>query len=175
MAGPAVNGGQSPTGRLHSLPVGETVIGLIIVALAGLVFWQASGITTTMYTRVGPRVIPYIAAAGLLLTGLALLWQAWRGGWQDEEEKNTRPDGVALGWVLAGLALNVVLISHLGFTLASVVMFVCVARGFGSRRILRDVVLALIFALIAYFGFAKTLGINIGAGLLENLIEAPFR
>ena len=29
-----------------------------------------------------------------------------------------------------------------------------------------------LFALIAYFGFARTLGINIGAGLIENAIEA---
>ena len=31
--------------------------------------------------------------------------------------------------------------------------------------------IAAVFALIAYFGFAKTLGINIGAGLVENAIE----
>ena len=68
--------------------------------------------------------------------------------------------------------LNVALIGPLGFTIASVILYVCVARGFGSRNPLRDAGIGLAFALIAYFGFAKTLGINIGAGLLENWLES---
>jgi len=69
------------------------------------------------------------------------------------------------------LVLNVLLIGPAGFTLASIVLFVCVARGFGSGNIVRDVSIATVFALIAYFGFAKTLGINIGAGFIEHAIE----
>jgi putative tricarboxylic transport membrane protein len=67
--------------------------------------------------------------------------------------------------------LNVALIVPAGFTIASVIMFISVARGFGSTKILRDAAIGAAFALIAYFGFAKTLGINIGSGLVENAIE----
>ena len=81
------------------------------------------------------------------------------------------PDRLALGWVLGGLALNVLTIGPLGFTLASVLLFVCVTRGFGSRQLLRDAAIGGAFALVAYLGFAKTLNINIGAGLVENGIE----
>jgi putative tricarboxylic transport membrane protein len=70
-----------------------------------------------------------------------------------------------------GLALNVLTIGPLGFTLASVLLFVCVTRGFGSRQPLRDAAIGGAFALVAYLGFAKTLNINIGAGLIENGIE----
>jgi putative tricarboxylic transport membrane protein len=63
------------------------------------------------------------------------------------------------------------LIGPAGFTVASVILFVCVARGFGSRAILRDALTGAAFALVAYFGFAKTLGINIGAGFVENALE----
>ncbi len=63
------------------------------------------------------------------------------------------------------------LIGPAGFTLASIVLFVCVARAFGSRALVRDAVIATVFALVAYFGFAKTLGINIGAGFVERAIE----
>jgi putative tricarboxylic transport membrane protein len=48
---------------------------------------------------------------------------------------------------------------------------VCVARGFGSNRIVRDALIGAAFALVAYFGFALTLGINIGSGLVESAIE----
>ena len=82
-----------------------------------------------------------------------------------------RSDRPALLWVVAGLALNVLLITYGGFTIASVVLFICVARGFGSKAILRDAGIGAAFALIAYFGFAKTLGINIGSGFVENAIE----
>jgi len=41
--------------------------------------------------------------------------------------------------------------------------------GFGGRRPLRDAVIGLVISVAAYFGFAKALGVNIGAGLLENL------
>jgi len=49
-----------------------------------------------------------------------------------------------------------------------------VARGFGSKAIVRDAAIGAAFALVAYFGFAQTLGINIGAGLVENAIERIF-
>ena len=87
----------------------------------------------------------------------------------------TTPSPVAeihILWITAGLVLNVLLIGSAGFTIASVILFVCVARGFGSKAILRDALIAAAFALIAYFGFAKTLGINIGSGLVENAIES---
>ena len=63
------------------------------------------------------------------------------------------------------------LIGTAGFTIASIILFVCVARGFGSKAILRDAGIGAVFALMAYFGFAQTLGINIGGGLVEGVIE----
>ena len=48
-----------------------------------------------------------------------------------------------MGFVAAGLVANVVLIQPLGFTAASVVMFVLVCHGFGSRHPLRDALIAL--------------------------------
>jgi len=45
---------------------------------------------------------------------------------------------------------------------------VLVCYGFGSRRPVRDLLTGLILGLAAYFGFAKALGVNIGAGYVEN-------
>jgi putative tricarboxylic transport membrane protein len=49
-------------------------------------------------------------------------------------------------------------------------MFVLIARGYGSRALLRDTGIGFIAALAAYFGFAKLLGISIGAGLFEQML-----
>jgi putative tricarboxylic transport membrane protein len=96
--------------------------------------------------------------------------QAARGGWQPAEEKEVALDWRALLFVVAGLVANVALIVPLGFTGASTILFVLVAYGFGSRKPLRDAAIGFAVALVAYFGFAKLLGVNIGAGLIEGLL-----
>lgn len=151
---------------------GEFIVALSTILLGLVVGWQTSLIPTSpLYAQVGPKLAPSLAALGLVGLGLALMASAVRGGWQPEEEKETPPDRLALAWVFAGLGLNVILIGPAGFTIASIVLFICVARGFGSRALVRDAAIGATFALVAYIGFAKTLGINIGAGLVEGAIE----
>jgi putative tricarboxylic transport membrane protein len=152
--------------------IGETIIAAGVLALAVIVFWQTMTIPVSpIYAKVGPTVVPMITALGLALLGALLMFAALTGGWRTEEEKNVTPDRPALLWITLGLVLNVLLIGSAGFTLASVILFVCVARGFGSKAILRDALIGACFALVAYFGFAQTLGINIGAGIVETAIE----
>ena len=153
-------------------PIGETIIGAGVLVLAIVMFWQTMSIPVSpIYAKVGPTVVPMMTATALGLLGVLLLIDAWQGGWQPEEEKTVKPDRAALLWITAGLVLNVLLIGSAGFTIASIILFVCVARGFGSKAIVRDASIGAAFALIAYFGFATTLGINIGSGWLESAIE----
>jgi putative tricarboxylic transport membrane protein len=168
-----MTGGSAEGPAARSRPaIGETIIGAGVLALATVMFWQAMSIPVSpIYAKVGPTVVPMMTAAALGLLGALLLIDAWQGGWQTEEEKAATPDRTALLWVAAGLVLNVALIGSAGFTIASTILFVCVARGFGSNNTVRDVVIGAAFALIAYFGFAVTLGINIGSGLVESAIE----
>lgn len=151
----------------------ELLIGLGLLACAGAVLWQTWAIPVSpMYSKVGPTVFPYMTAAGLAVLASLLIVAAARGGWQTDEEKETPTDWKALVFVAAGLVANVVLIQPLGFTAASVAMFVLVCFGFGSRHPLRDALMALVLALAAYFGFARALGVNIGAGLIENVLNS---
>ena len=153
--------------------IGEAIIGAGVLALAIVMFWQAMSIPVSpIYAKVGPTVVPMMTAAALGLLGILLLIDAWQGGWQTEDEKAVTTDRAALVWVAAGLVLNVALIGSAGFTVASTILFVCVARGFGSKNTLRDALIGAAFALIAYFGFATTLGINIGSGWVESVIES---
>ena len=155
------------------LAMPEFLIGLGLLACAAVVLWQTLSIPVSpLYSKVGPTVFPYMTTAGLAVLALLLMVAAARGGWQPDEEKETPTDWKALAFVAAGLIANVLLIQPLGFTAASVVMFVLVCFGFGSRHPLRDVLIALVLALAAYFGFARALGVNIGAGLIENLLDS---
>jgi len=149
----------------------ELLIAIGVLAIAALSLWQALAIPVTpMYSKVGPRIFPYITTGGLALLGALLVVSALRGGWQPDDEKEVPIDWKSVAFVAAGLLANVVLIQPFGFTLASVVMYVLVCYGFGSRSPLRDALIGLILALAAYFGFARVLGVNIGAGLIENAL-----
>ena len=149
----------------------EAFIGLGTLAFAGLVLWQTEQIPVSpLYAKVGPRVLPYITTAGLALFGALLVWQGLRGGWQPEEEKEVAPDWRAVAVLVVALVANVALIGPLGFSLASTILFVLVAYAFGDRHVVRNAAIGLVLALVAYFGFARTLGVNIGAGFLENLL-----
>jgi putative tricarboxylic transport membrane protein len=168
-----VSGEGSTEGGTRRFALGEGVIGAGVLVLAGVVYWQTAVIPISpVYAKVGPTAVPTMTAIGLAVLGILLLVEAARGGWQSPTERELSIDRAALSWIAVGLILNVLLIGPLGFTLASTILFVCVARAFGSRALLRDAAIAALFALIAYFGFARTLGINIGAGVVENAIEA---
>ncbi|THF58001.1 tripartite tricarboxylate transporter TctB family protein [Ollibium composti] len=147
----------------------ELLIGLGMLAAAGAVLWQTLAIPVSpLYSKVGPTVFPYITTGGMLVLALLLIKAAVQGGWQPDDEKETPTDWKSMGFVAAGLVANMLLIGSLGFTAASVIMFVLVCYGFGSRHPLRDLGMGLVLSLAAYFGFAKALGVNIGAGFFED-------
>src|SRR5688500_16991391 len=122
-----INGGSSPAGRATRPrpPVGEAIIAVVVLVLAGVMYWQTTAIPVSpIYAKVGPTIVPTIAALGFGLLGLLLQLKALRGGWQSDLEQNLTIDRAALAWIAAGLVLNVLLIGPVGFTLASTIMFV---------------------------------------------------
>jgi putative tricarboxylic transport membrane protein len=150
----------------------ELLLAVGIVALALVVAYGTTEIPVSpLYSKIGPTVFPYMVVIGLAALGLALLVAALGGGWtQDDGEGRMPPDLRALGWLLVGLLLNVALISFLGFVIASILLFTCVARAFGSTRVGRDALIGAILALVTYLGFDRVLGFSIGAGILEGII-----
>lgn len=149
----------------------EAFIGLGLLGFSGAVLWQTGVIPVSpLYSRVGPTVFPYMTAGGLGLFAVLLLVAAFRGGWQPDDEKEVPLDWKALAFVAAGLFANIALIDAFGFTIASTVLFTLVAFGFGSRNPVRDAAIGFTVSIVAYFGFAKALGVNIGAGVVERLL-----
>jgi putative tricarboxylic transport membrane protein len=152
----------------------DVAAAICVVALGGVTLWQALVIPESpIYAQVGPKVVPFCVAGGLLLLGAGLVYEALRGGWSHEMEEVR--DAPPVNWraftlLLAGLAANLLLIGPLGFSFAATVQYVLVAAAFGSRRFFRDAALALVLTLAVWFLFVELLGVNIGAGLLEGLV-----
>jgi putative tricarboxylic transport membrane protein len=162
-----------PDTRRSTLAWPETFIGVGLLAFAALVLWQTGNMAVSpLYSKVGPRVFPYLTAFGLAVMALMMIVAGLRGGWQPDDEAEVPVEWRSVLIVLAGLVANVLLIVPLGFTAASTVLFTLVAYGFGSRRPLRDAGIGFAVAVVSYFGFAKALGVNIGAGFFERLLGA---
>lgn len=147
----------------------DTAVGLGVLALAALVAWQTTIIPeNAIYAKVGPKVFPWLSAGMLAAMGALLTLEGLRGGWEHEDAGDT--DWRSLGWLGGGLLLNVLLISHAGFIIAAVLLFVSTARAFGSDKPLRDALIGLTLAVVAYVGFDRVLGYKIGSGLIEGLL-----
>lgn len=147
---------------------GELLISLALFALGSLVVYDTQSIAETQdYAQVGPRLFPYIIGVGFTLCGAVLGWHALSGGWRNvplDQEGHDAPDWVAFFVIGAGVILHMVLIGWAGFIIASTVLFVVVARGFGSRKPWRDLGIAAALSTVTFFLFTGVLGLSLPAG-----------
>lgn len=149
-----------------------TAVALCVIALGvGVVFMTTQIAVPPTYAKVGPTIFPYTVGAALIGLGCLLFRDVFSGTWSCEatDEDADRPDLQPMAWVIAGLAINLVLISYVGFILASTAMFVFVAKAFGSRRVWLAAIVGFLLALLAYYGFARVLDLRMGSGLIEDL------
>jgi putative tricarboxylic transport membrane protein len=147
---------------------GELLISLGLIALGTFVVYETQSIAETQgYAQIGPRLFPYIIGCGLTLCGAVLAWQAVAGGWRNvplDQEGHDAPDWTAFVIISAGVILHMVVIGWAGFIIASAVLFVMVARGFGSRRLVRDAIIAVVLATVVFFIFTLALGLSLPKG-----------
>jgi len=122
------------------------------------------------YARIGPNFIPAVVAAGIILLGLWLSFEAFTGGWRKRDEQSEGFEPSPFLWVTGGLFAHMVLIGWAGFIIAGTVLFLCVARGFGSRRPARDLLIALGLSVGIFLFFVKLLNVSLPAGWLAPLL-----
>ena len=148
--------------------LGELFISLGLLELGSFVIYDTQSIPDPQSAGgVGPRFFPYIIGIGLTLCGAVLGGQAISGGWRNvplDQEGHDRPDWLAFGIISTGIVLHMIVIGWAGFIIASTLLFVLVARGFGSRRSVRDAIIAVVLAVVVYFVFTYGLGLKLPAG-----------
>lgn len=157
----------APTGAQALIGAGVALIG---VAMA----WGAVGIPSAAgYAGVGPNFLPWVVAAVLALCGSLLFWQARRGGgWREVDPPSgaAQADWAAIGWVVAGIALNALLITRIGFILSCALCYVLAVRGLrlsegkpsgGLQRWLVDAAVGAAIAAPVYWLFGRLLSINL--------------
>ena len=116
------------------------------------------------YSGIGPNFMPAMVAGGLVVLGAWLLYEALTGGWRNQAFHPERFQPRPFVWISAGLFAHMALIAAAGFIVAGAVLFTCVARGFGSRRFLRDLAVGAALAVAIYFFFTQVLTVSLPAG-----------
>lgn len=129
------------------------------------------------YARIGPNVMPGVAGAGLILLGIWLLYEVLTGGWRNMPPQDAPARGEhvfhlpAFAWVSVGLFVHMALIQTGGFVLAGTALFACVARGFGSTRLARDLAIGFAITLAVFAFFVLLLTVSLPAGWLAPLFR----
>lgn len=145
------------------LAIGAGVIAISTVLAVGAFRFPAE----MGFVILGAHVYPYALAAFLGVVGLLLSYQALTGGFReladhDDESAKALPGGkLGAAWVTAGLVAVAVLIDLIGFVLAAGLLFACSARGFGSRRPVRDLAIGIALTLPIYWLFNAGLGVSL--------------
>ena len=157
----------------------EVILSLaVLIAGVGVFFIGASLSGNQRYSLVGPDMMPMVVGLGLTLLGAWLLAESLRGGWRNPEPDDpaARGDHAFLGgaflWVVAGLAAQMALMHTAGFIIAAGVLFFCVAKGFGSVRPVRDLIIGLLIGLVVFLFFVRFLNVNLPAGVLKPILGA---
>ena len=153
----------------------EVALSLAVLALgAGIAIGTAFLPAQAGYARIGPNFIPAVVSGGLLVMGALLLREALAGGWRNRAAPEAGAEhafnAAAFGWITAGLFAHMALIAWAGFVLAGMVLFACVARGFGSLRPARDAGIGLVLSLGIFLFFVKLLNVNLPGGWLQPLL-----
>ena len=79
-------------------------------------------------------------------------------------------DWPAFAWVTGGIFAYGLLVERLGFVPSSVLLFIAVARSFGSRRWVLNAVVGLVLAAFIFAVFNYGLGLTLPPGVLKPLL-----
>ena len=124
---------------------------------------------------VGPKTLPYIVGALLLVCAVLLAINVLRGGHGEaeggEDVDLTHPtDWRTVVPLLGAFVLNIALIDTVGWVISGTLLFWGSVWALGSRRYIRDGIISVVMALGTFYGFYLGLGIKLPAGLLEGVL-----
>jgi putative tricarboxylic transport membrane protein len=151
----------------------QTLVGVGVLLLAvGLAIGAWSIPSDAGYAGVGPNFLPWLVAVALLLCGGLLVWEVRTGGFRDMGEPETEdpPYWAGFVWMSAGLLLNALLITTIGFIFSCTLCFVLASRGMrlsqgkatsGLRPWVNDSVVGLLIASPVFWMFTQFLAISL--------------
>lgn len=158
------------TGR--ELRIGEAVLGLVVLGLGLFVTAETALMEVApSNAAIGPRLFPFLVAAGLLVVGVLVLRQAFFG--HIAHERGFELDWKAVALVAVGLLVQLLLVESLGWILATTLLYLLAALAFAERRLLVTLLIGLALTGLTFVVFNYGLGLSLPTGsVLERLLPA---
>jgi putative tricarboxylic transport membrane protein len=155
----------------------ELGVAALLGAVGAVIVWDASRLHVpySQSDPVGPKTVPCIVGALLLVCAALLVRNVLKGG-QGEAEGGedvdlTHPsDWRTVLPLVAAFVANILLIDVAGWVISGTILFWGSVWALGSRRYLRDGLISVALALGTFYGFYLGLGIHLPAGLLEGVL-----
>lgn len=149
----------------------------LLGAAGAVVVVDALGLEAT-YSQadpVGPRTLPFIVGALLLVCAVGLALDVWRGGHGEAEGGEDVDLTHPTEWrvvvpLVAVFVANILLVDTLGWVIAGTILFWGSVWALGSRHFVRDGIVSFLLALGTFYGFYVGLGIYLPAGVLEGIL-----
>ncbi|WP_331449754.1 tripartite tricarboxylate transporter TctB family protein [Streptomyces prasinus] len=168
----------TPAGRRSWLrDHSELGVCVMLLVLGVLVLTDALTMDVDLTQRgpVGPRTVPLVVGAGLLVVAVLLAVDVMRGGRGEAETGEDVDLSEPADWrtvlLLTGVFLgSAVLIEPLGFPVAGALLFWGAAFALGSRRFDRDPLIAATVSLVAHIVFDNLLGVPLPGGPLMGVL-----
>ena len=144
------------------------VVGLILFALAAVMWRETQVMSGTVTYGVGPTAALKVVGIGLAILAVLTLISAFRSkGKTTSEPMDARP-------VLIVMAACILMIAGIyfgaGYILSTMVLFAATATAFGRRKIHVDLAIGFAVAVVIYLLFSKILTLTLPQGPLERLI-----
>ncbi len=158
--------GNTPSTQTRRPDRAALVIAVFLAGLAGLIFWDTSRLAKiTSYSGIGPATIPFVIASVLLLLAAWTVFEALRGDFPTRERQEFGP----VIWIVGGLAVQMLTLKPLGFSIATGLLFAATAAGFGKRKLWFTIPIGIVLCLGVWLVFAGLLQLSLPAGPLEHL------
>jgi len=155
----------------------ELGIAALLGAAGALVLIDAARLVTpySQSDPVGPKTVPIIVGALLLVSAVLLAVNVLRGGHGEAEagediDLNHPSDWKTVIPLAGAFIANILLIDWAGWVISGTVLFWGSVWALGSRHYVRDGLISLALSLLTFYGFYLGLGIGLPAGLLEGIL-----
>ncbi|MGO1767968.1 hypothetical protein CAP48_06395 [Advenella sp. S44] len=165
---------QSPENETAATPVGGGArpwwLGIAVVLLGCVCLYATTTLpATAQYAAIGPGMFVTVAGGGLLLLGILLLIQIARGErFEAQDTENASGhlpmDKRAFFTALAATIVPALTMQVLGLPVTAMLSFMLVARAFGSKKIIMDLITGAILGSVCWFLFSR-LGLQLGGFL----------
>lgn len=153
-----------------ALCAGLALVGVIVIVDASRI-----GHIATSNDPIGPRAMPFVVGALLILVSIFYAVDVARGGLGEEEAGEDIDLGHTADWktvgILAGaFVLNAVLMEPLGWVISGSILFFLSAFALGNRHHVRGLAIGITLSLITFYAFVIGLGVNLPAGILQGIL-----